>query len=152
MKRQEGVNLILNIMGCGTGKGSIRPFRVAKVDLMAETYQRLTKISKSNASPKGYEYQVTVPNRPDEPTVSMRLTLPPLIAHLTVDEIHDFVDHPFNSGLPCHTQAVERGVKQTTGSVRRVSGVKRQNGDSRATTKARKVCPTVPTAAFFRKE
>ena len=82
----------------------------------------------------------------------MRLPLPPLIANLSVEEIQDFVATPFKSFLPCHTQAVERDVKQTTGVVRRISGVKRQNGESRGSrsTKAIKVCPTVPNLAFFR--
>ena len=110
MKKQEGVNLILNI------SGSVRPFRVAKVDLLANSYQRLSKIDIVHTSPKGFSYQVTVPNKPDEPTETMRLNLPPLIANLSVEEIQDFVaTGPFKSSLPCHTQAVERGVKQTTG-------------------------------------
>ena len=41
----------------------------------------------------------------------------------------------FKSSLPCHTQAVERGVKHTTGILRRISGVKRQTGDSRGSNK-----------------
>ena len=150
VKRQEGVNLILNIKARGTGSGSVRPFRVAKVDLLANSYQRLSKIDIVHTSPKGFSYQVTVPNKPDESTETMRLTLPPLIANLSVEEIQDFVATPFKSSLPCHTQAVERGVKQTTGVVRRIRGVKRQNGESRGSTKARKVCPTVPNLAFFR--
>ena len=105
MKRQEGVNLILNIKARGTGSGSVRPFRVAKVDLLANSYQRLSKIDIVHTSPKakGFSYQVPVPNKPDEPTETMRLTLPPLIANLSVEEIQDFVATPFKSSLPCHT-------------------------------------------------
>ena len=121
-------------------------------NLQATSYQRLSKIKAVTSSPKGYSYRVTVPNKPDEPTETMRLRLPPLIAHLSANEIQDFVETPFTSSLPCHTQRVERGVKQTTESVRNISGVKRQNGDSRGSTKARKVCPTVPTTRFFRED
>ena len=48
--------------------------------------------------------------------LSTAKTEPPLTMTLTQEELEGVVERPFKVNLPCHTVAVERGVKQTTAS------------------------------------
>ena len=48
--------------------------------------------------------------------LSTAKTEPPLTMALTQEELEGVVERPFKVNLPCHTVAVERGVKQTTAS------------------------------------
>ena len=48
--------------------------------------------------------------------LSTAKTEPPLTVALTQEELEKVVETPLKINLPCHTVAVERGVKQTTAS------------------------------------
>ena len=57
------------------------------------------------------------------------VTEPPLLMKKTRDELLSYVDTPFSSDYPSHTQRVETGVKLTTAGAARVVGQKRQVGE-----------------------
>ena len=48
--------------------------------------------------------------------ISVANTEPPLTQSLTEVELKGVIDDPYIVDLPCHTVAVERGVKETTGA------------------------------------
>ena len=82
-----------------------------------------------------------------------QLTVPPLVPHLTEEEIKAFIDgkledHIFN--FPCHSQAVERCVQTVTEAARHVCGQSARDGYIRSTLLARKILPIFETKRQFK--
>ena len=64
---------------------------------------------------------------------------PPLTKHLSIEELQQIVHEPFNPPkYPCHTQAVERGVKVVTEASAAVSGQSQRDGYIRQKLHSRK--------------
>ena len=59
----------------------------------------------------------------------VRVTEPPITAHLSDQEIRSFEDVPLKTEFRCNTQAVERAVKLTSAVVKKIVGTGRQNGE-----------------------
>lgn len=83
------------------------------------------------------------------PWDSIQLTEPPILKHLTVDELQKVISNPDDVTavenilkLPCHTQAVERAVKTVTETSVTVCSAKRRDGVIRNKLKARKLMQT----------
>ena len=53
-------------------------------------------------------------------------------------DLKQFLSTPLSLNYPCHTQSVERAVKLTTESTKRISGQKRQIGEALNIIAARK--------------
>ena len=58
------------------------------------------------------------------------MTEPSITKDLNLARVWDFVNNPLRTSSPCHSQEVERGVKLTSRSSKRVSGIIRQSGTS----------------------
>lgn len=70
------------------------------------------------------------------------VTEPPLVRHLSDQELWDIVKQvPNFDNFPCHTQAVERGVKIITEASTKVCGEESRDGFIRAKFDARKDLP-----------
>ena len=64
---------------------------------------------------------------------------PPLTAHLSNEEIRDFVNAPYTPpDIPCHTQAVERGICEIMEEACSVIGHDSQDGFNRQKLKSQK--------------
>ena len=73
-----------------------------------------------------------------------------LTAKLSKDEIRGFLDHPFTmKAYPCHTQSVERLVKEVSVASAQVFGAERRDGYVLARCNARKLVPKVDRKADF---
>lgn len=57
-------------------------------------------------------------------------TEPPLTMDLSQEELEALVEEPLFVDLPCHTVAVERGVKDTTGAALKSANPKHRDGIS----------------------
>ena len=77
------------------------------------------------------------------------VTEPPLLMKKTRDELLSYVDTPFSSDYPSHTQRVETGVKLTTAGAARVVGQKRQVGECLMVEASRKKSPGRVTRKRF---
>ena len=77
------------------------------------------------------------------------VTEPPLLTKKTRDELLSYVDTPFSSDYPSHTQRVETGVKLTTAGAARVVGQKRQVGECLMVEASRKKSPGRVTRKRF---
>ena len=77
------------------------------------------------------------------------VTEPPLLMKKTRDELLSYVDTPFSSNYPSHTQRVETGVKLTTAGAARVVGQKRQVGECLMVETSRKKSPGRVTRKRF---
>ena len=77
------------------------------------------------------------------------VTEPPLLMKKTRDELLSYVDTPFSSDYPSHTQRVETGVKLTTAGAARVVGQKRQVGECLMVEASRKKSPGRVTRKQF---
>ena len=64
---------------------------------------------------------------------------PPLTVHFTNEEIKDFVNTPYSPpDIPCHTQAVERGIRVITEAATSVIGQDSRDGFIRQKLRSRK--------------
>ena len=72
-----------------------------------------------------------------------------LLMKKTRDELLSYVDTPFSSDYPSHTQRVETGVKLTTAGAARVVGQKRQVGECLMVEASRKKSPGRVTRKRF---
>ena len=72
-----------------------------------------------------------------------------LLMKKTRDELLSYVDTPFSSDYPSHTQRVETGVKLTTAGAARVVGEKRQVGECLMVEASRKKSPGRVTRKWF---
>ena len=71
-------------------------------------------------------------------------------AKLSRDQVRSHLDIPFTmKAFPCHTQSVERMVKEVSAASANVFGLERRNGYVEARLHARKVLPKVTTRADF---
>ena len=77
------------------------------------------------------------------------VTEPPLLMKKTRDELLSYVDTPFSSDYPSHTQRVETGVKLTTAGAARVVSQKRQVGECLMVEASRKKSPGRVTRKRF---
>ena len=75
------------------------------------------------------------------------VTEPPLLTKKTRDELLSYVDTPFSSDYPSHTQRVETGVKLTTAGA--AVGQKRQVGECLMVEASRKKSPGRVTRKRF---
>ena len=68
----------------------------------------------------------------------INMTEPSLTSNMPEDRLRRFFETPLRTPFPCHSQSVERGVKLTSRSLKRVSGEKKQSATSIAVDMARK--------------
>ena len=96
-------------------KASIRKFVVPKINMNAKNYPDL------------FDWSMT------------KFSEPPLTTHLSDDEIKEFLNAPFSPpDIPCHTQAVERGIRVITEAASSVIGQDSRDGFIRQKLKSRK--------------
>lgn len=116
-KRHFAVRKILQIRGNSEfGDTSVRPFKTPELNWLATKIEEM--ISWENA------------------------TEPIYTAVLSADQIRAFLDSPFQmKPFPCHTQAVERMVKEVSCASANVFGAERRDGYVRARLQARKIIP-----------
>ncbi|CAH0381343.1 unnamed protein product [Bemisia tabaci] len=97
--------------------GSIRKFTVPPLNFQAADYQELIDWNK------------------------VTITLPPILSHLTEEDLKALILHPVQKMtlFPCHTQAVERGVKLVTEASAAVCDAESRDGFIRARIFARKL-------------
>lgn len=73
--------------------------------------------------------------------ISLADTEPPLTLGMTESELRVMVEEPLQVDLPCHTVAVERGVKETMAGVLRTADPVLQDGATFMISKSRKKNP-----------
>ena len=86
-----------------------------------------------------------------EEIISWEPTYEPILtADLSKDEICKFPDKPFEmKAFPCHTQSVERMVKEVSAASCHVFGAKKRDGFVRGRCFGRKVVPKADTKSDF---
>ncbi|KAE8739810.1 hypothetical protein FOCC_FOCC014702 [Frankliniella occidentalis] len=105
--------------------------------------QRKFRVPKVNFSATSYTDMITWPSRPTEP---------PLLRFYSDEEIREIAmsrQQPSFFGLPCHTQAVERGVKIVTEASAAVCGEKSREGFIQSRLESRKTLPQIDTKKDF---
>ncbi|XP_052127883.1 uncharacterized protein LOC127750366 [Frankliniella occidentalis] len=110
-----------------TGTADIRVFRVPKINFEATSYTEM----------------ITWPSTP---------SAPPILSSLTDEEVIEIATtraRPSFTGLPCHTQAVERCVKLVTESSSAVCGEKAREGFIQCRMESRKTLPNLDTKKDF---
>ena len=96
-------------------KASIRKFVVPKINMDAKTYPDLFDWS------------------------TVKFSEPPLTTNLSNEQIREIVDAPFTPpDIPCHTQAVERGIRVIADAASSVIGHDSRDGFIRQKLKSRK--------------
>ena len=104
---------------------SIRPFQTPVIDFKATSYEKMTEIRSfkgrydGSDAPKLFKFRTFSIGSKSSRDTWRQLTEPPLTKRLTMDEVRHFIDTPFTSGYPCHTQAVEHGVAAVSRAVKR---------------------------------
>ena len=106
--RSEAVQLIQEARG-RRQLGQVRQFKCPDIDVAATRYSELTDL-RSYAERANIERPCTRP--------------------LSDAELSAFLEQPYRTRVPCHTQSTERAVKLTTESAAAVSGTDRQDGYS----------------------
>jgi len=124
--RSKAVRIIKKIRRANT-YSTVRDFHLPKVDMDAESYQQLATITEVGRSEVLYLSQYKG---------LLEVTEPSLLKDCV--NINQFIDTPLALYYPNHTQSVERGVKLTTESTKRISGQKRQIGEALCKIAARK--------------
>lgn len=79
-------------------------------------------------------------------------TEPPLTKRLSPQEVWDIAFRkatPDFAAIPCHTQAVERGVKLVTEAAKKVCGENARDGFIRSRLESRKLMPKFDTKSDF---
>ncbi|KAE8747832.1 hypothetical protein FOCC_FOCC005444 [Frankliniella occidentalis] len=115
--------------------------RSAKDNVTGE--QRKFRVPKINFDATQYTEMIAWPSTP---------SVPPILRRLTNDEITEIAvsrTQPNFIKLPCHTQAVERGVKIVTEASAAVCGEKSRNGFIQCRLENRKSLPKLDTKKDF---
>ena len=120
--RKEAIDLINDVRKF---EDNSLEYILPKIDLTAESYSDLCTIEKVNGR---WMFLNSLGSLSP-------VTEPPLIKGL---DLSVFLTHPFTSGLPCHTQSVERLVKVTTDASKAVCGRVNQSAEGMLVLKARK--------------
>ena len=105
----------------------VRVFRKPLINFHAQKIEDLISMKDSNA---GFMFV-------NERGGLVEMTEPSITADITDDELRRYVEVPLRTPFPCHSQSVERGVKLTSRSSKRVTGEKRQAATSIAVDVAR---------------
>ena len=104
-------------------KKKVREFHLPKLNFRAKTFYEMVELE--------WETPVGPYNPPDEavfkvhtinykgPTKYQKLTVPPLLSHMSAADIEDIVYSRVTADFECHTQSCERGVALTAASVKR---------------------------------
>ena len=100
----------------------IRLFKTPKIDVKSKTYYQIfktkyMKIEGPYTPPDQLHFPVHTINYRG-PLQYAPLTEPPMLRHLSVNELERFKEAPLSLRLDCHTQSVERGVALTSQSVK----------------------------------
>ena len=104
----------------------IRPFQTPVIDVKATSYEKMTQIRcckgpyDGSDAPKLFKFRafsISCTSTKGKATW-IQLTEPPLTMRLTMDEVRHFIETPFSSECPCHTQAVEHGVAAVSRAVK----------------------------------
>ena len=102
----------------------IRPFQTPVVDFEATSYDKMTQITSFKVkydgfdAPKLFKFKAFAVGSKASTATWNQLTEPPLTKKLTIDEVRNFIETPFTSEYPCHTQAVEHGVAAVSKAVK----------------------------------
>ena len=139
VRREGAVMMILKIRDLPTIAG-IREYILPKLFFKSSSFKYMIKFH----SETGRRPTYTAWNGKKLP-----VTEPPLLMKKTRDELLSYVDTPFSSDYPSHTQRVETGVKLTTAGAARVVGQKRQVGECLMVEASRKKSPGRVTRKRF---
>ena len=139
VRREGAVMMILKIRDLPT-IGGIREYILPKLFFKSSSFKSMIKFHNETGRRATY----TTWNGKKLP-----VTEPPLLMKKTRDELLSYVDTPFSSDYPSHTQRVETGVKLTTAGAARVVGQKRQVGECLMVEASRKKSPGRVTRKRF---
>ena len=139
VRREGAVMMILKIRDLPT-IGGIREYILPKLFFKSSSFKSMIKFHNETGRRPTY----TGWNGKKLP-----VTEPPLLMKNTRDELLSYVDTPFSSDNPSHTQRVETGVKLTTAGAARVVGQKRQVGECLMVEASRKKSPGRVTRKRF---
>jgi len=104
-------------------KRKIREFHLPRIDFDAKNYctmvrTKFEKLSGPYNPPEKASFAVYTLNYKG-PTKSQKITIPPLLAHMSAEEIDQIVECRLTADFECHSQSCERGVATTHQSVKR---------------------------------
>ena len=139
VRREGAVMMILKIRDLPT-IGGIREYILPKLFFKSSSFKSMIKFH--NETGRRPTYTAWNGNK-------LPVTEPPLLMKKTRDELLSYVDTPFSSDYPSHTQRVETGVKLTTAGASRVVGQKRQVGECLMVEASRKKSPGRVTRKRF---
>ena len=139
VRREGAVMMILKIRDLPT-IGGIREYILPKLFFKSSSFKSMIKFHNETGRRPTY----TAWNGKKLP-----VTEPPLLMKKTRDELLSYVDTPFSSDYPSHTQRVETGVNLTTAGAARVVGQKRQVGECLMVEASRKKSPGRVTRKRF---
>ena len=139
VRREGAVMMILKIRDLPT-IGGIREYILPKLFFKSSSFKSMIKFHNETGRRPTY----TAWNGKKLP-----VTEPPLLMKKTRDELLSYVDTPFSSDYPSHTQRVETVVKLTTAGAARVVGQKRQVGECLMVEASRKKSPGRVTRKRF---
>ena len=139
VRREGAVMMILKIHDLPT-IGGIREYILPKLFFKSSSFKSMIKFH--NETGRRPTYTAWNGNK-------LPVTEPPLLMKKTRDELLSYVDTPFSSDYPSHTQRVETGVKLTTAGAARVVGQKRQLGECLINEASRKKSPGRVTRKRF---
>jgi len=74
---------------------------------------------------------------------------PPITRKLSKNQLEEFIQRPFSSLIPCHSQGVERSIKLVTEASSSVYGAEARDGFIKARLKSRDLLPTFETKSDF---
>ena len=125
--RAEAVRMITKVRRLGRPTNDIREFHLPELNFSAKNYYELVNFYGKRGSILMYK---------SKSRGTLAVTEPPLL--MKCRDLKQFISKPLSLHYPCHTQSVERAVKLTTETTKRVSGQKRQIGEALNTIAARK--------------
>ena len=125
--RADAVKMISKVRQLGNLNNNIREFHLPELNFSAKNYYELVNFHGKSRSALMYQSKFKG---------ALAVTEPPLLMECT--DLKQFISTPLSLNYPCHTQSVERAVKLTTETTKRISGQQRQIGEALNTIAARK--------------